>query len=536
MNNLVSIVIPTRNEEKNIGKLLARIAANVSTPCEAIVVDDSSDRTAEIAKANKAKVVKGKGQGLGQAIIDGIETSSGDIVIVMDSDGQHKPSDILKLLKPILEEGCDMTIGSRYIKGGSNPGWSLKRRIVSKVACLLALPVTRVKDATSGFFAFRKNILQEVKLKPTSWKIMLEVLVKANPTKVVEVPIVFEERQAGESKFNSKQMIAYLKHLFLLVLYKYQALLKFGVIGLSGAVIHFALLYTLTDIAHFWYIFSAILSIIAASTSNYILNHKLTFTDRQISNHLLGWVKYQAMSGITDGMYLGLLALFVEIAGMWYMAGALLAVLIIYPVKFAVASTVIWSKKISTREASYEWNAFYKGSLVQKWWKQSIAKTVWEWVPVSSTLLDIGCGSSPVISHYPNAVGIDTNKEKLTFIKEKCPTITVKAMSADMLMFGENSFDYILCIEVLEHLPRPELTVAMISNVLKVGGKVVIATPDYSKPLWHIAEKFTPYKEEHITQFTRKSLEEVCKKYGLTPIRHKYIATCDLIELFEKEA
>ena len=160
MEQLISIIIPTRNEEGNIAELLTRIKfANDRFSYEAIVVDDSSDRTAEIAEANGARVVKGKRQGLGQAIIDGIEASQGDIVVVMDADGSHRPEDIPKLLKPILEEGCDMTIGSRYCKGGSNPGWSLKRRMVSRVACLLALPVTRVKDATSGFFAFRREIL-----------------------------------------------------------------------------------------------------------------------------------------------------------------------------------------------------------------------------------------------------------------------------------------------------------------------------------------------------------------------------------------
>ncbi len=367
---------------------------------------------------------------------------------------------------------------------------------------------------------------------------MLEILLKANPTAVKEVPIIFAVRQAGKSKFNTKQVIAYLEHLFLLALHKYKAIVRFGLIGISGAAIHFSLLYVLTDIAGLWYILSAIFSIIAASTSNYFLNHIWTFRDRAISSHILGWAKYQVLSAITDVMYLGMLAMFVEVAGLWYMAGALLAVLIIFPVKFIVASTMIWGKKLDPNTANYEWDSFYKGSPIQKWWKQNIAKAIWEWIPTSSSLLDIGCGSSANISHYPNAIGIDINKEKLAFIKEKLPSITVKTMSADMeilMMFGENNFDYVLCIEVLEHLPRPEVTIACISRVLKPGGQVIIATPDYSRLLWKIAEKFTPYRKQHIARFTRKSLEALCKKYGLVPTKHKYIARCDLIELFEKE-
>ena len=161
MDMLVSIVIPTRNEEKNIVSLLScfNFASN-GIQYETVVVDDSSDRTAEMAAMHGARIVKGQGKGLGQAIIDGIEASKGDIIVVMDADGQHPPAAIPSLLKPILEEGADMVIGSRYVNGGSNPGWKWSRRIVSRVACLLALPVTNVKDATSGFFAFRKSILE----------------------------------------------------------------------------------------------------------------------------------------------------------------------------------------------------------------------------------------------------------------------------------------------------------------------------------------------------------------------------------------
>ena len=165
MNSLISIVIPTRNEEDNIERLLnwgIKQASQMHSPkfeYEAIVVDDSNDKTAEIARANGARVIQGKGQGLGQAMIDGIEASKGDIIVLMDADLSHNPHAIPGLIRPILEEGCDMTIGSRYVKDGSNPGWSLSRRIVSRGACLLARPVTNVKDATSGFFAFRKEIL-----------------------------------------------------------------------------------------------------------------------------------------------------------------------------------------------------------------------------------------------------------------------------------------------------------------------------------------------------------------------------------------
>jgi len=362
----ISTVIPTRNEKPNIIRLIPALQALPFKP-EIIVVDDSTDDTLATAMYLGAKGVKGQHKGLGQAIIDGISASSGDIVVVMDADFSHNPKSVSDLVNPILEQGYDMTIGSRYVKGGSTVGWSPRRKLISKVAGMLAYPITFIKDNTSGFFAIRRTLIDGVKLKADSWKIMLEILVRANPTAVMEVPICFEDRVAGQSKFTMKEAKRYIIHLFKLALLKYQAVIKFGLVGVSGAALHFGLLYVFTDIAGLWYILSAIMSIVIASTWNYTLNHKLTFNDRRISNHIIGWVKYQFMSGITDGVYLGMLALFVEIFGFWYMAGAFLAVLIIFPIKFIVASSMIWSKKLNVKDADYEWNAFFKGSLVQKW-------------------------------------------------------------------------------------------------------------------------------------------------------------------------
>ncbi len=211
------------------------------------------------------------------------------------------------------------------------------------------------------------------------------------------------------------------------------------------------------------------------------------------------------------------------------------ATLIVVTLRFMLEAKFVFQIAKIPNEASYEWNAFYKGSLIQKWWKQSIARTVWEWVPNSSSLLDIGCGSSPIISHYPNAIGIDTNKTKLEFLKEKCPSVIVKVASAsDTIPLVSECFDYILCIELLEHLTEPEKTISEISRLLKTGGEAVIATPDYKRILWKIAELFTPYKKEHVTKFDRRMLEAMCKKHKLLPLKHKYIASCDLVEHFVK--
>lgn len=528
MNSLkVSIIIPTRNESENIVRLISMVKQYGH---EIIVVDDSDDNTPELARNSGAVVIKGRRKGLGRAILDGIYASNKDVVLVMDSDLSHSPKYIPDLLKPILEQGYDMTIGSRYTNGGSVSGWTLKRRIISRVASMMAYPITWIKDNTSGFFAFRKEITKNVKLNPSSWKIMLEVLIKAKPVAVKEVPICFTDRVKGKSKFNKKEVSNYLKHLTELALLKYSAIIKFGIIGVIGAVIHFLALYTLTDLVHLWYILSAVLSIVLASTSNYILNHKITFQDRQVSNHILGWFKYQIMSAVTDGIYLLLLALFVEVFGIWYMAGAALSVCLVFPVKFIVATTLIWSRRINPNQSDYEWVAFYRGNLIQKWWKLKIAETVWSWIPDASRILDIGCGSSPVIVKYgKNGIGFDTNRGKLNYMMKRSPD------SLFTNVIPAIKYDHILCLEVLEHLSDAESMVKTISGLIVDGGTVIIATPDYDKILWHIAERFTPYQGEHITRFNKDTLEALCLKYRMKPLRYKYVATCDLIEMFYKE-
>jgi len=535
---LLSIVVPTKNEELNIKELLkgiwdALIPYSPELKYEVLVVDDGNDATANISRLHKARVIHGQHKGLGQAILDGICHSNGEVVLVMDADLSHNPKYIPDLIKPIIERGYDMTIGSRYVKNGGTANWTFKRRLISRFASLIAYPVTWIQDNTSGFFAFRKSILEGVGLKAQSWKIMLEILVRANPTAVMEVPITFKDRKAGQSKFNSKQVKAYLLHIVRLAVYKYNAFIRFGLIGLVGALIHFTILYTLTDIAGIWYILSAVTAIVLTSTFNYFMNHKFTFKDRRISNHLLGWAKYQLLSGITDSIYLGLLALFTEVFGMWYLASALIAVLMIYPVKFIVASSLIWSKRINMDDPDYEWNAFYKGSLVQKWWKHQIANIVWKWIPESESILDYGCGSSPLSVRYGDkAVCCDTDLSKLEFMRAKCPTVNY--VDGTLSQLGKQ-YDHALCVEVIEHLESPDYLMGYLSSVVKDNGILVIATPDYGRWWWYLAEVFTPYKEAHVKKYTRKSLERLCMSYGFIPIKHEYVAGCDLCEMFLKQ-
>jgi dolichol-phosphate mannosyltransferase len=223
----LSIIIPTYNERENLPILIERILKSLNqhniTNYEIIIVDDNSpDGTGEIAEqlAKQYKNIKvlhrPAKMGLATAFLDGVKLAKGNIVALMDADLQHPPELLPELYQAILN-GYDMAIASRYIKGGGTENWSSKRKIVSKGAIILAhilFPESRkIKDITSGYFTIRKDIIQNKKLNPIGYKIMLEIVVKAKPKRIIEIPFIFKSRTKGRSKLSSKEFINYLKHL-----------------------------------------------------------------------------------------------------------------------------------------------------------------------------------------------------------------------------------------------------------------------------------------------------------------------------------
>src|SRR5438477_9587704 len=149
----ISIVIPTRNEVDNIEPLVAQIASAGVKFQEIIFVDDrSTDGTREailsMAGSYPIRLVDQdlSVPGLAGAIISGAEAADGDLLLVMDADLSHPPERIPDLLSPLLSEAADIVIGSRYVSGGSTPGWPLWRRFLSRAGSGLAYPLTGVHD------------------------------------------------------------------------------------------------------------------------------------------------------------------------------------------------------------------------------------------------------------------------------------------------------------------------------------------------------------------------------------------------------
>jgi len=323
-----SIVIPTYKERENIRALVECLGrALAQRDYEIVLVDDDSrdgteELVAELAAHYPVRIVVRRGKkGLATAVMDGFGFARHDTILVMDADLQHPPEVVPSVIAAI-DAGADVAVASRYVPGGGNDGWSKFRQITSNGAIFLAhlcLPLSRkVKDPMSGFFAFRRKVIQDIKLAPIGYKILLEMIVVARPQRVAEVPFKFRIREKGKSKLNVKQEIDYLKHLWSLMRRSGEILrfVKFALVGGSGVIVNEGMRFILTRFAGFAYPRDAIavpIGIEVAIISNFLLNYFFTFADcrgKGIKSFLGRLVKFNLISllgaGVQYGIYLGL--------------------------------------------------------------------------------------------------------------------------------------------------------------------------------------------------------------------------------------
>lgn len=285
----ISIVVPVYKEVANIPHLIERIRRlrdDQQLEAELLLMDDNSrDGSVEaVAAAGQDWVriiVRTTDRGLSPAVVEGIRTAQHPVIVVMDADLSHPPEAIPSMILA-LDSGQQFVIGSRYVPGGTtDDDWGFFRWLNSRVATLMARPLTKASDPMAGFFAFRKELLsQGAPLNPIGYKIGLELIVKLHVQNLGEVPIHFADRQHGESKLTFVEQLKYLQHLRRLYLYKYagwSSLIQFLVVGASGAVVNLAVLTLLLMISASETV--ALAAGIGVSVlSNFFLNRRFTFS------------------------------------------------------------------------------------------------------------------------------------------------------------------------------------------------------------------------------------------------------------------
>lgn len=198
----VSVIIPTLNEEKAIGKVIKSIPLDILPPIEVLVVDGASgDNTVTIANNSGAYVYVDPEPGYGQAILTGLKYARGKIIVGMDGDATYDATDILKLVKPILDRKADYVIGSR-LSGKIYPGsMPMLNNIGNFVLTLLfnLLYHQKISDTQSGLWAIRKDVLEilSVKEKGFGFITAMEIELAKKGYKISEIPSSFFQRADG---------------------------------------------------------------------------------------------------------------------------------------------------------------------------------------------------------------------------------------------------------------------------------------------------------------------------------------------------
>jgi dolichol-phosphate mannosyltransferase len=215
----LTLVVPTYNERDRLAELVQALfdaASAASVALELVIVDDNSpDGTGaladELARTHRMQVVHRVGKlGLGTAVVAGFAVATADVFGVMDADFSHPPALVPKMFAAFRATQADVLVASRYVPGGSTPDWPFKRRLLSRIGCLLARGLSPIRDAASGFFLIRRDIARDVAIKAGGFKICLELIVRGTPGTLVELPYRFDDRELGESKMSMREASGYL--------------------------------------------------------------------------------------------------------------------------------------------------------------------------------------------------------------------------------------------------------------------------------------------------------------------------------------
>ncbi len=315
--------MPTYNERDNISAMLRQLLAIFdgmpAVDGHILVVDDNSpDGTAEIvqdiaATDSRVFLLSGQKRGLGSAYTRGFEYVLAhldvDAVVQMDADFSHSPLDTPRLLAALEE--ADVAIGSRYVLGGAiDERWGWWRRLLSRGGNMFARYIAgiyAIGDITAGFKAIRVSALRRafplrIPVQGYVFQVALLHSLMISGAHILELPIRFSDRQAGETKLGRRDIAEFLVHVWWLRLLSRKTFVKFALTGLTGVVVNLGCFQILLNSGVGPYISSAV-AIELSIIWNFFLNNYWTFRDRQITaRKRVRGLKFNAVSLLTLGV------------------------------------------------------------------------------------------------------------------------------------------------------------------------------------------------------------------------------------------
>lgn len=367
----ISLVIPTRNEADNVSALLERIRSALrGRQIEVLFVDDSDDDTpAAIERATlpgEQIVVMHRAPdertgGLGGAVVEGMRHARAAWVCVMDGDLQHPPEVVADLWDRSRSGDVDLVVASRFCDGGGVGEFGRARGILSKLSTLTAAALFRrsiatVSDPMSGFFLVRRSAVALDDLRPTGFKILLEILVRSDGLSVAETPFEFGTRHSGNSKANTAEGVRYLRQLWRLRLASMAARFgRFGVVGLTGLVVNTALLALLVDGAGVGYIVAALLATQGSTLWNFLLTDRFVFRGRAMRRSSpMRFGLFVAINNSALLLRIPLLWALTSELGVHYLAANVLSLVSLTILRFGLSDGWIWASRGAAALHTYD--------------------------------------------------------------------------------------------------------------------------------------------------------------------------------------
>jgi dolichol-phosphate mannosyltransferase len=366
----LTVIIPTFNEEANIRAIVMAVDAvfrEHSIHGQILVVDDnSSDGTIGIVNDLKTTMenveilIRTSDHGLSQSVADGFSYAASDVFIVIDADFSHPPGLIPRMYGEI-RNGNDIVIGSRYMEGGGIRKWPLKRRVISIGATFLGrLLFPDITDPVSGFFAVRKQVVEEAPLKPRGYKILLEVLGKGTWEQDREIPFEFVDREIGSSKLKIRTILEYAQQVADITLYSFvnhgsaawrewKRVFKFGIVGISGIVVNLGILFFLVEFLILDKDLASLVAIEFSILNNFIWNDLWTFDSVENRRVASRWHRLAAFNIVSVGGAAINYAIFLVLTSwfaVYYLLAQLIGILIAFVWNFLINRRFIWIRRL----------------------------------------------------------------------------------------------------------------------------------------------------------------------------------------------
>jgi dolichol-phosphate mannosyltransferase len=358
----LTVVVPCYNERPNVAPLIARLDATLyGINWEVVFVDDNSPdgTTAEVRRIAqtdpRVRCIRRIGRrGLSSAVIEGVLSSSAQFVAVIDGDLQHDETRLPDMLAALQSGNYDLAVGSRHLAGGDDSGLANRwRHALSDGGIRLAqmfLPI-RLSDPLSGFFMLPRPLFEQLAANLTGqgFKILLDLALSSPaPLRVIEVPCVFHERVAGQSKLDALVLMQFAGLLLDKVFGGLLPLrfISFALVGALGVVVHLAVLTAGLKLAWLNFETAQAAATVVAMVFNFQLNNEITYRDQRLRGPRLwrGLLLFMVVCGVGAIANIGIAKALYENNTSWSIAGAIGAVIgVVW--NYAVSATLVWRSR-----------------------------------------------------------------------------------------------------------------------------------------------------------------------------------------------